>query len=99
MMIDWTISLGSILQILAILVGGITFAYALLFDVRQLKKDVQSLGTKVELIGTVMVNLAKVDGKFNTIETRLDRAESDISELRHGDGFVLPLVRSRKPGE
>ena len=97
MLIDWSISAGAILQTLVVLAGLVAFAYALLFDVRQLKREVGGLGTKVEVLSRVMVDLAKVDGKFNTLEGRVDRCESDIRELRHGEGFTLPF-RYRPPG-
>lgn len=89
--IDWTISVGNLLQIVAFLVAGIGGFFALRGDIRILRHDMKNvqqeqiaLGENLQQLTTVLTTLA-VQG------SRLDRAEESIKELRHGQGFVNPM--------
>lgn len=96
-MIDWQINIGNILQIVAIIGGGLMVLWTLRYDVRALKEEAVSLEAKIGAVQTeikkltdIMVSLATINGKIETLDTRITATEQDIRELRHGDGFIRP---------
>ena len=80
-MIDPTITLGNIIEITAILGGGLIVLIKLNNSVTVLKTDVSMMQLEIVKIGDVLTKLA-------VTETRLSNIERDVRELRHGDGFV-----------
>ena len=89
-MIDSTISIGNIIEIVMIAVGGIgvmlklgnriTTSHELVaYRLREVETDVKN-------IGTILVNQATQNERISSIERQLQ-------EMKHGEGFVLPLSR------
>lgn len=58
-------------------------------EIKELKEGVQ------ELQKLVIAN-AVFDTKMQTVNSRLDRMEAQMEDLRHGEGFVLPFVKNPK---
>ncbi len=91
MVIDWTVSVGNLLQIAAFLVAGIGAFFALRADIRILRHDMKTVQLRQEALADTM---AAVSATMTTVAVqgaRLDRAEETIKELRHGQGFVNPM--------
>ncbi len=70
--IDYTITIGNMIEIATIAGGGIWVL---------IKSDVDKMQKEIIKIGDVLTQLA-------VTKTRLDNMETDIRELRHGHGFV-----------
>ncbi len=79
--LDYTITVGNIIEIATIAGGGIWILVKLNNSVAILKTDVDKMQREIIKIGDVLTQLA-------VTKTRLDNMESDIRELRHGDGFI-----------
>ncbi len=79
--IDYTITVGNIIEIGTIAGGGIWVLIKLNNSVAVLKGDVDKMQKEIIKIGDVLTQLA-------VTKNRLDNIETDIRELRHGDGFV-----------
>lgn len=64
-----------------------------------IEQTLQALQADFKKLSDVLVNLADMRGDIRLIDERVSRAENDIHELRHGEGYVLPLrpVPERKP--
>jgi hypothetical protein len=90
MVIDQTVTLGNLIEITAILGGGVVALITLRGTVINLKNDMTDMKAEIKKVGEVLTTLA-------VTSNRLDRAEQDIWELKHGEGFVLPLQRSKIP--
>lgn len=95
MAIDYTITIGNIIEIGSIVGGGILVLWALKADVSALKSGAQTLKNdftqiqvEIKKLGDILVNLADIRGEIRVHDTRITAAEQDIRELRHGDGFV-----------
>lgn len=82
MSIDWSISLGSILQILVMGFGGLVVLIAMRLDVSRLKADVVDMKSELKKVGDVLVAMAVQGEQINTLQRHVD-------ELRHGKGFVM----------
>lgn len=87
-MIEQTITVGNIIEITAIIAGGITVFVTLRNTVANIKDDVAGMQLEIKKLGEILVAQANIRGEIKVIESRMLAAEQDIRELRHGDGFV-----------
>ena len=87
-MIDYTINIGSIAEIASIVLGGCAVLYTLKGDVKTLKVDLASMQLEIKKLGDILVNLADIRGEIRVLDTRLQMAEQDIREIKHGHGFI-----------
>ncbi|QOG20476.1 hypothetical protein [Bradyrhizobium sp. SEMIA] len=107
--IDYTITIGNIIEILSIVGGGVLVLMTLKTDVsalksgaRGLKADIAAMQAELKKLSDVLISLADIRGEIKVLDTRLTGAEQDIRELRHGDGFVQGrrgIDRQYPPGE
>jgi hypothetical protein len=87
-MIDYTITIGNIVEIGSILLGGIAVLWTLKSDVKTLKRDFVAIQDEIKKLGDILVNLADIRGDIKALSARVSMAEQDIREMKHGDGFV-----------
>jgi len=95
MAIDYTITIGNIIEIGAIVSGGLMVVWTLKADVNSLKSgaatlklDFGAMQAEIKKLGDILINLADMRGEIRVLDTRLTMAEQDIREVKHGDGFV-----------
>jgi prefoldin subunit 5 len=81
LMIEQTITVGNIIEIISIVGGGIGVFATLRATVRNLGKQVEAMQTELKQLSVVITAMAVTDN-------RLTNVEQDIRELRHGRGFV-----------
>ena len=91
LVIDWTISVGSLLQVVAFLVTGVGAFFALRSDIKVLTNDVKNLQQEQIELAKTMREITTVMTTMAVQQVRLDRAEKTIDEMRHGQGFVNPM--------
>lgn len=87
-MIDYTITIGNIVEIGSIIFGGIAVLWTLRSDVKRLKVDFDAIQKEIKKLGEILVNLADIRGDIKALTTRVAMAEQDINEMKHGDGFI-----------
>ena len=87
-MIEQTITLGNIIEIISIIGGGITVFVTLRNTVANIKTEVSGMQIEIKKLGEILIAQANIRGEIKVIEARMLSAEQDIRELRHGDGFV-----------
>jgi hypothetical protein len=80
-MIDYTINIGHILQIVVIIGGGLSALAVMRSTVNNLKDDMIDMKTEIKKVGEVLVTLAVTN-------KRLDNVEEDIRDMKHGRGFI-----------
>ena len=89
--IDWTISVGTIVQI-AVIIGGIfAFVFAVKGDVAKVKENVTDIKSELKELRKVLTTQVDHDGRLKRVEDDIRELRNDIKELRHGEGFVFPL--------
>lgn len=81
MVIDYTISIGNIIEIGSIISGGLLVLITLRGDVATMKVEVGEIQSEIKKIGDVLVNQADQN-------RRIIHLEEDLRDLRHGRGFI-----------
>jgi len=79
--IDYTITVGNIIEIGAIVGGGFLVLVTMRNTVSNLKEDVVDMKAELRKLGEVVTTIA-------VTSTRLDNVEQDIRDLKHGRGFI-----------
>lgn len=81
MVIDYTITVGNLVEIASIIIGGILVMQTVRSDVKNMKTDVEGIQKEVKKIGDVLITQADQN-------RRILHLEEDLRELKHGEGFV-----------
>lgn len=89
-MIDYTITVGNIIEISVIIGGGLLAMVTLRSTVNNLKEDMTDMKTEIKKVGEVLVKMA-------VTQTRLDNVEQDIRDLKHGRGFISGSANGEYP--
>lgn len=79
--IDYTISIGNIVEISGILMGGLYALATIKSNVGMLKTEVGEMQNEIKKITDILINQADQN-------RRIIHLEDDLRELRHGKGFV-----------
>lgn len=88
MNIDWTISVGSLIQVAAIAGGGLLVLITMRNTVAVLQRDVASIQVEIKKMGDILTKMAVAETRLDNTDTRLTNVERDVRDLRHGDGFI-----------
>lgn len=95
-MIDWTLNIGTLVQI-GVVIGGIfAFVYSVKGDVKVVKSSITSIQEELKELRKVLTTQVDHDGRLRRAEDDIRELRSELKELRHGEGFVLPLGSVRK---
>jgi hypothetical protein len=81
MVVDYTITIGNIVEIASIIGGGILVMITLRSDVANMKTEMEGIQAEVKKIGDVLITQADQN-------RRILHLEEDVREIRHGHGFV-----------
>jgi|SRR4051812_36531201 hypothetical protein len=90
-MIDWTINVASLVQILVIAGGALAFVIAVKGDVAKVKENITDIKDELKQLRQVFTTQVDHDGRLKRVEDDIRTLRADIKELRHGEGFVFPL--------
>lgn len=92
-MIDWTINVASLVQIIVIAGGALAFILAVKGDVSSVKDDIVDIKDELKQLRTVLTTQVDHDGRLARAEFDIREIRGEVKELRHGEGFVFPLKR------
>lgn len=90
MVVDATITIGNIVEISVLAIGGIGAISAIRTSVGNMKDDLTDLKEEIKKVGDVLIKMAVTD-------QRLTNAEQDIRDLQHGHGFVQRDINGEYP--
>ncbi len=82
-MIDYSITIGNLIEIAAIVGGGVLALVTLRSTVSHIQEDMSDMKTEIKKVGEVLIKMA-------TTDVRLSAVEQDIRDLKHGRGFIQP---------
>jgi hypothetical protein len=98
-MIDWTLNIGTLIQI-GVVAGGIfAFVYSVKGDVAKVKENIADIKDELRELRKVFTTQVDHDGRLRRAEDDIRDMRSEMKELRHGEGFVLPFGTVRRPAE
>ena len=89
--IDWSVSVGNLLQMLVIVVGGLSVFFSLRADVRVMRHDMSNLKERQEALSEAFKQLGNILTQVAVQDQRLVQMKNEIDELRHGRGFISPM--------
>lgn len=90
-MIDWTFNVGTIIQIVVIAGAAMAFVVAVKGDVSTVKENISNIKEELKELRKVLTTQVDHDGRLARAEHDIRELRADIKEIRHGEGFVLPL--------
>jgi hypothetical protein len=90
--IDHSITIGNLIEIGAICIGGLIALITLRNTVGNLQRDMTDMKLEIKKVGEVLVLMA-------VHSTRLDNVEQDIRDLKHGRGFITARSEGGVNGE
>lgn len=92
-MIDWSINFGNLLQIGMIIAGGVAAFTSIRSSVNDLAKDMTRLEKRQDDLNAAFKQLSDILQKVAVQDQRIAHVEKTIDDLRHGQGWVNPVVR------
>jgi hypothetical protein len=98
MVIDYTITIGNIIEIGSIVGGGLAVFLTLKNNVATLKEDVLAMQDEVKELGKLLISVARFDEKLSNRDRRVTAHGREIEDLRRGNGFITGH-RERIDGE
>lgn len=81
-MIEQTITVGNIIEIISILAGGLIVFTTLRNTVQNMQADMAGMQQEIKKLAEVVTQMAVTN-------VRLTNVEQDIREMRHGKGFIV----------
>lgn len=87
-MIDWTINFGHVITIGAIVGGLVSAHYAQKVQLAAMRVDINNLREQQGVLNAAFEQLSSILTKVAVQDTRINRIEVDIGELRHGKGYI-----------
>lgn len=97
MNLDPTITFGAILNAAVLLVGFIVAFTRIGGRIDLLTQRIGAVETSIAHNQNVSERLAIIETRQATHGQMISGAQDDIRELKHGEGFTLPLGRYRPP--
>lgn len=91
-MIDWSISVGNLVEISTLVGAAITMFYAMRSDIRVLRHDFRFIEQKVETLNESFTQLGTILTQVAVQDSRLGMIEKAVDELRHGQGFIKNIT-------
>jgi hypothetical protein len=88
MMVEQTITIGNIIEILVIAAGGISVFATMRTTVKNINDKVDGMQDEIKKLGDILIGQARFDEKLISLEHRVTVHDKLLDELRHGEGFV-----------
>ena len=90
-MIDWTLNVGTLVNIIVLAGGILIFVYSVKGDVSKVKDNISDIKEELKELRKVFTTQVDHDGRLKRVEDDIRTLRVEIKELRHGEGFVFPL--------
>lgn len=86
--IDYTISLGNLIEICGLIGAGLTMFFTMRSDINVLRISFRGLEEKQQLLHSSFERLSAILTQVAVQDTRITMIERSIDELRHGQGYI-----------
>lgn len=88
MILEYSISLGTILQTVVYTAAAIAFFFTMRNDINIIKHDMDNLHQSQRSLNEAFSQLGKILTQVAVQDNRIVMIEKYVDELRHGQGFV-----------
>ncbi len=88
MILEYSITVGSLLQSALLIAAATAAFYALKGDVNVLKHDVRNIQDNQKAMTEAFTQLEKILTQVAVQDTRIHMIEKKVDELSHGQGFI-----------
>jgi len=88
MILEYSITVGSLLQSALLIAAATAAFYALKGDVNVLKHDVRNIQDNQKAMTEAFTQLEKILTQVAVQDTRIHTIEKKVDELSHGQGFI-----------
>lgn len=88
MILEYTISVGSIIQTLILATTVLGFVYTMRGDINLVKRDIKYLQETQKALTEAFTQLGKILTAVAVQNSRMNMFEKRLDELSHGDGYV-----------
>lgn len=78
-----TITIGTVIEVLTFVIGGISLVSAMKGRIDLMGKEINAMKVEVAKLAEILTKLAVQDA-------RLQMVEKTVDEMRHGIGFIVP---------
>jgi hypothetical protein len=103
MVIDATVSIGNLLQILAMLGGGFWFLYSVKGEMsgltiiqKQFADRLEKIDKQLEILAKTTIELAKQEVRMNNIDARQQEFSNRLDDIGKLTKLLLPPGRARR---
>lgn len=72
MIFEWKISIGNLVSLMSVLVGGLLFVFTIKADLQVITVRVAQIESTNSKIGDVLITLARQDERLSTIEKNIN---------------------------
>lgn len=87
-MIENTITIGNIVEIISIIGGGLMVFATLRNTVANIKNEVAGMQLEIKKLGEILIAQADIRGELKVLDTRISSTEEDVRNLRRGEGWI-----------
>lgn len=102
MLVNWEVSVGNLIEISIIVLGGLWTLFSLhnkvntgitnvSRDMKRLEARAGVMEQSIKEVEKAMTLLAVQDERMNNLDSRITLLRQDLRMLQQGEGFILPL--------
>lgn len=86
--IDYTVSIGNILEIFGLIGAGLTMFFTMKSDIRLLGLNIKALELEQQKLHNAFERLGAILTQVAVQDARITMIERSVDELRHGQGYI-----------
>ena len=90
LMIEQSITIGNIIEILVIAGGGISVFATMRTTVGAINTKVDEIQKEVKKLGDILIQQARIEERVTNLDRRVTLQDTLIDGLRRGEGRILP---------
>jgi K+/H+ antiporter YhaU regulatory subunit KhtT len=88
LMVEQSITIGNIIEIVVIAAGGISVFATMRNTVRNINSKVDDIQIEIKKLSDILIAQARFDVRLGGLEQRVSAHDRRLEELSHGEGFV-----------
>ena|ERR1700722_10608495 len=92
MAIDWTLSVGNLLTIFAIMVTGMGFYWRQVYDGKQFRSDIIDIKQDLKVLNQLLIDTKLQNNRLDNQGRHINRLYEICNDLSKGRGFIREAI-------